>query len=88
MIAPSAIERGELRDLVWRRTLGVVASVAIYASLVCVFLAPSLRVLLMERSWWSPASLRRLHHRILRAGRHRLPNKHFLPPAWIEDLDE
>ena len=44
--------------------LGTAVAVLIDAFIVRTTLVPSLMALLCPRSWWSPAPLRRLHHRL------------------------
>jgi uncharacterized membrane protein YdfJ with MMPL/SSD domain len=44
--------------------LGIVAAVAIDATLIRALLVPALMGLLGERNWWAPAPLRRLHARV------------------------
>lgn len=49
--------------------LGVVAAVLIDATIVRALLVPALMRLLGEANWWSPAPLRRLHHRLTHRSR-------------------
>jgi RND superfamily putative drug exporter len=44
--------------------VGIVAAVAVDATLVRALLVPALMGLLGERNWWAPAPLRRLHARL------------------------
>jgi uncharacterized membrane protein YdfJ with MMPL/SSD domain len=62
--------------------LGTAVAVVIDAFIIRALLVPSLMALLEDRNWWSPAPLRRLHHR-LTDGRPPRVGEQAAPPAAL-----